>query len=148
MRNDLGGTILSTELRSKLHERNDILYTQNQEPPVVFVQEMTTAMATMLAIILKTEIITMQEYDDNISQVLPYLKSNHKPTRRQIMTLRKPARNSIGQQAKLSFSDGVLIRTILPKEWKSITGFTHSVTQLCPSQLVQRNRKVKEPHVQ
>ena len=91
----VGGTIISTELRSKLHEANNILSTQNPEARAVFVREMTTATATMPATIPKTEMITMQEQDDDISQVLPDLKSNRKPTRRQTMTLSKPARKII-----------------------------------------------------
>ena len=108
----IGGTILSTELLSKLHETSENLSTLNPEARAVFVHEMTTATATMLATIPKTEMTAMQEQDDDISQVLSYLKSNHKPTRRQIMTLSKPARKIIGQRAKLSFSDGILTRTI------------------------------------
>jgi len=50
------------------------LSTQNLEARAVFVHEMTTAMANMLSTIPRTEMITTQEQDEDIKQVLPYLK--------------------------------------------------------------------------
>ena len=109
----VGGTILPTNLQSKICESRGIHATQEQKAREVFVNEVErNSTATMLSTIPRTEMAKLQEQDDDIAQAMPYLRSGHKPTRRQVMRLSKPARKIIGQWAKLSFAQGVLTRNI------------------------------------
>ena len=109
----VGGTILPTNLQSKVCESRGIHATQEQKAREVFVNEVErNSTATMLSTIPRTEMAKLQEQDDDIAQAMPYLRSGHKPTRRQVMRLSKPARKIIGQWAKLSFAQGVLTRNI------------------------------------
>ena len=109
----VGGTILPTNLQSKICESRGIHATQEQKAREVFVNEVErNSTATMLSTIPRTEMAKLQEQDDDIAQAMPYLRSGHKPTRRQVMRLSQPARKIIGQWAKLSFAQGVLTRNI------------------------------------
>ena len=109
----VGGTVLPTDLRSTICETGGIHATQDLKAREVFVSEVErNSTATMLSSIPRTEMVKLQEQDDDIAQAMPYLRSGHKPTRRQVMRLSKPARKIIGQWATLSFKQGVLTRNI------------------------------------
>ena len=109
----VGGTVLPTDLRSMICDTGESHATQDLKAREVFVSEVErNSTATMLYSTPRTEMVKLQEQDDDIAQAMPYLRSCHKPTRRQVMRLSKPARKIIGQWAKLSFKQGVLTRNI------------------------------------
>ena len=105
----VGGTILPTNLQSKMCESRVIHATQGLNAREVFVNEVErNPTLTTLSTIPRTEMAKVQEKNDDIAQAMAYLRSGHKPMRRQVMRLSKPARKIIGQWAKLSFVQGVL----------------------------------------
>ena len=82
----VGGSILPTNLQSEICESRGIHATQDPKAREVFVNEVErNSTAAMLSTIPRTEMAKLQEQDGDIAQATPYLRSGHKPTRRQVM---------------------------------------------------------------